>query len=183
MAPTDVTPSPRRQQGVTLAEACCTLCILAILATLAIPAMRQWLDARRLEGVARQLASDLRFVRSEALARNEPLRLSLQAAPGGSCYVVHTGSAHQCRCVPNGPAQCQGAARSMRSVQLPFAEGVRLESLVSSALFDPRQGTTSPTATWRVIGARAREIDHIVNIMGRLRSCSPHGSVAGYRPC
>ena len=34
-----------------------------------------------------------------------------------------------------------------------------------------------------VEGLRARGITHVVNILGRVRSCSPEGRVPGYRAC
>ncbi len=50
-------------------------------------------------------------------------------------------------------------------------------------LFDPVRGTTTPTATVRVVAADGRAIHQIVNIMGRVRACSPGGAVSGYRAC
>jgi type IV fimbrial biogenesis protein FimT len=44
-------------------------------------------------------------------------------------------------------------------------------------------GTSTPTGTVRVIGANGRELRHVVNVMGRVRTCSPQGNVAAYRAC
>jgi type IV fimbrial biogenesis protein FimT len=49
-------------------------------------------------------------------------------------------------------------------------------------LFDPVRGTTSPAGTVRVV-SDAGSIHHVVNIMGRARSCSPDGAVKGYKAC
>ena len=86
------------QRGVTWLETCVVLTILGLISSAAVPAMGQLIDSRRLEGTAVQLATDVQFARSEAVARNQPVRISLFATPQGSCYVVHTGAAGQCLC-------------------------------------------------------------------------------------
>ncbi|MBC8058386.1 MAG: GspH/FimT family pseudopilin, partial [Rhizobiales bacterium] len=143
---------PRAQRGVTLIEACVVLAVVAIVAGSAAPAMQGLIDARRLEGAATQLATDIQFIRSEAVARNEPLRLSLHDTAAGSCYVIHTGDAGQCDCAAPGLAQCSGAAQQIKTARLQAAERVRLQANVGSVLFDPLHGTSTPSGTLRVIG-------------------------------
>lgn len=175
--------TPRRQRGLTLVEACVVLSVTAVLAASAAPGLRGLIDTRRIERVATGLATDIQFVRTEAVARNQPLRLSWHAMPDGSCYVIHTGAAAQCVCQPTGPATCSSGALELRTVVLPASDRVRLQANVSSVLFDPLHGTSSPTGTLRVIGADAREVHHVVNVMGRVRSCSPQAAMHGYRAC
>jgi len=172
-----------KQKGFTLVEACVTLAVAAVITTGAAPNMRQVLDARRLEGAASQLASDLQFVRVSAVARNQRLRFSLHNDAAGSCYVIHTGAADACRCGNSGPAVCVSGASEIRTVRLPATEQVLVQANVSSIVFDPVHGTSSPAGTVRVIGSNGRELRHVVNVMGRVRTCSPQGSVSGYRAC
>ena len=171
------------QRGVTLIEAAIVLAVTTIVASAAAPGLQRVIDARRLDGAATQLAADIQFVRTEAVARNEPLRLSFHAVAPGSCYVIHTGAADQCSCAASGPAQCSGSAREIRTVTLAATDRVGLQANVGSLLFDPLHGTSSPTGTLRLTGANNRAIHHIVNIMGRVRSCSPQAAVPGYRAC
>ncbi len=171
------------QHGVTLVEACVVIAITAVLASTAAPSLRNLLDSRRLDRAATALATDIQFVRTEAVARNQPLRLSLHAMPDGSCYVIHSGAAALCSCQPTGPAQCIGGAQEVRTIVLPDAGGVRLQANVGSVLFDPLHGTSTPTGTLRVLGAHSRAVHHVVNIMGRVRSCSPQAAMPGYRAC
>ena len=171
------------QRGITLIEACIVLAIIAIVAGSAAPGMRSLIDARRLDGAATQLATDIQFVRAAAVATNEALRLSLYATASGSCYVIHTGNANQCRCAATGPAQCSGSAREIKTVPIAAAERVALQANVASVLFDPLHGTSTPTGTLRVMGANGRAVHHVINVMGRVRSCSPQAAVPGYRAC
>ena len=177
------TPTRRHQRGVTLIEASVVLAVTAILAGTAVPGMQDLIDSRRLDGAATQLATDIQYVRSEAVARNQPLRLSLYASAAGSCYVIHSGAADQCSCAATGPALCSGDARQIKTVTVAATEHVSLQANVASVLFDPLHGTSSPTGTLRLTGTRGRAIHHVVNIMGRVRSCSPNASVPGYRAC
>lgn len=174
----------RSQRGVTLIEACVVMAISAIAASTAIPGMQGLIETRRIEGVASQLATDIQWVRSEAVARNQSVRLTLHAAGGNTCYVIHTGPADACTCEGDGPAQCAGEqARQIRTVVLPAAGRVSLEANVESVLFDPMHGTSTPTGTLRVLGTQGRAVHHVINVMGRVRSCSPQRSVPAYRAC
>jgi type IV fimbrial biogenesis protein FimT len=172
-----------KQDGFTLVEACVTLAVAAIVATSAAPSMQQLLDARRLDGIATQLASDLQFTRVSALMRNQSVRFSLLTDAAGSCYVIHTGSASACRCGDSGPAICSSGASEIRTVRLPASDRVFVQANVTSILFDPVHGTSTPTGTVRVIGNTGRELRHVVNVMGRVRTCSAQGNVGGYRAC
>lgn len=171
------------RRGLTLVEMAATLAVLAVTASAAAPSLRGLLDTRRLHGVASTLAADLQLARNEAIARNEPVRLSLNGAQ--HCYVVHTGAASQCDCAASdGPAVCSAGATQIRTVRWDASgDALVVQSNSASVLFDPLHGTASPTGTWRVVAADGRAIHQVVNVMGRVRSCAGAGTVAGLRPC
>lgn len=175
--------APQRQRGITWVETTVVLAVLAVVTGQAAPSLARFIDARRLDGAATQLATDLQAARVESVARNQPVRLTLQQAADGSCYMLHTGLAAQCTCTVSGPAVCGGDAREIRTVDLPARDGVSLAANTASVLFDPLHGTSTPSATFRVLGRHGRAIHHVVNVMGRVRSCSPASNVAGYPAC
>ena len=88
---------PKSQRGVTLIEAAVAMTLIAIAVSTAAPGFQGLVARKRLEGVAAQLATDLQTVRTEAVARNGPVRLSFHANAAGSCYVIHTGARAQFR--------------------------------------------------------------------------------------
>lgn len=175
------TTTPARGRGITLLETCIVLAVAAVVAATAGPSLAGFIETRRLDGAATQLAADIQFVRSEALARNRPLRLTVQAA--AACWIVHTGAAAQCVCGADGPAVCTGGAAQIKTVRLAAEEQVRLSGNVASIVFDPLHGTITPTGTLRLTAASGRAVHHVVNVMGRVRSCSPAATVPGYRAC
>lgn len=172
------------QRGLSLVEVMTTIAIAAILATGAAPSMKRMLEARRLDGMASVLAADIHAARAEAIARNQTLRLSLRTDAAGGCYVLHSGAADLCSCAGTGAAVCTGNAEPIKTVRWSTAEGVQVSGNVASLGFDAMHGTATPSGTWRVTAASdGRAVHHVVNVMGRLRSCSPHGEVRGYRAC
>jgi len=172
-----------RQTGVSLIEAMVVVAVTAIVATTAAPGLASFIDGRRLEAAATALAADVQFVRTEAVARNRPIRLSFQASATSSCWVVHTGPAAQCLCAESGPTVCTGGAMEIKTVVLGRADRVEVRANVASILFDPLHGTSTPAGTLRLIDPRGRAVHHIVNVMGRVRSCTPGGAVPGWRAC
>lgn len=172
------------QRGLTFVEVGAALTILATAATLALPGFAEVLQRRHVEGVAGELATDLQYLRSEAVARNQSLRASFIASPdGASCYVLHSGGAGDCQCQPEAPPRCAAGALALKGVLLPAGSRSSIRANVGSIVYDPRHGTSSPAATVRVIGSDGRAIHHVVNVMGRVRSCSPGGAIGGYREC
>ena len=173
-----------RQHGLTLTELLIAIGIMSILMTLAVPSFDEFLNRRRLEGYAAEMVTNIQYTRSEAAARNKQLRISFGTDTGGSCYVIHTGGAGSCTCNINGTAQCNDAnAATIKSIGLTADQGVNLQANVSSMLFDPVRGTVSPTGSINFTGSNGKTIRHVINIMGRTRTCSPNSAVNGYSAC
>jgi type IV fimbrial biogenesis protein FimT len=172
-----------RQRGVTLIETMIVVAVSAVVLGTAAPSFRQMSARHQVEGPAIELASDLLFARSEAISRNESVRVSFQNPAAGACYVLHTGDAGDCVCSGTGPAACSNGAREIKTVLLPASRPVSVQSNVATMLFHPVRGTTTPAGTVKVLGANGYAIHHVVNIMGRVRSCAPAANMPGYKPC
>lgn len=179
------TSTPRFQRGITLVEAMSTLAIVSIALGSALPHFGSLRQRAALSGAAAQIETDVQFARSQAVALNRTVHLSLREVAGRTCYMVHTGAAADCSCgeAGQGEARCGGGAELLRSVTLNANEDVQLRSATRSLTFDPVKGTVTPTATLRVEARDGRAIHQVVNLLGRVRSCTPRGGVPGERAC
>lgn len=173
-----------KQLGISLIETMIVVSIMVITVGTAVPFYQGFQERRRLEGYATELVADIQYLRSEAVARNRRMLISFGTDAGGTCYVLHTGYAGNCSCTSGGFAQCNDPNNStIKSVGLATNQGVRLQANVSSMLFDPARGTTSPTGSIDFIANSGKTIRQVINITGRTRSCSPLGSLNGYKIC
>jgi type IV fimbrial biogenesis protein FimT len=71
----------------------------------------------------------------------------------------------------------------LRAEHLAAGERPQVESNVRSVVFDASRGTSTPTGTFRVVGRDARAVHLVVNIMGRVRACTPTPGLSGYPAC
>jgi len=173
----------RRQQGLTIVEVAAVLAVVSIVAGAAVPSLQATRERVHVEGAAAQLETDIQLARTAAVLYGNGVRISFQDSREGSCYVVHTGDADDCRCGDSGPAVCREGSASLRTVRLGAGVPVRLASNSASMHFEPLRGMATPTATIQVTGPSGHSVHQVVNIMGRVRSCVPAGGWAGYKTC
>ncbi|HEY6135522.1 MAG TPA: GspH/FimT family pseudopilin [Rubrivivax sp.] len=170
-------------RGVTLIESMVVTTVLAIAASTAIPGMGGFKSRQALVNTAAEFETDVQHTRSLAVAGNAALRISFDARDGASCYIVHTGAASDCECGASGEAVCRNGAESQRMVR--FADGgpVAMRANVRSIVFDPVRGTSTPTGSVRFAQDSGAAVHQVINVLGRVRSCSPNREVAGYKAC
>ena len=172
----------RRPRGFTLVEAAVVVALLAVLAGIALPAFGHLREKRLLEAFAARLEADIHHTRSLAVARHQVVRLSFALDVRGGCWIVHTGDPDDCRCAADGSAQCSGG-EALRAVRIDAEGPVALLPNARSLAFDPVRGTVTPAATIRLRSPSGLAIHHVVNVTGRVRACTPGGSLAGLAAC
>ena len=174
----------RAARGLSLVELLCALTIGVLLLGGTLPMLSDLRQGQRLQAVAALLETDIHLARSTAISTGQPVRLVVQAVEGGgSCYLLHAGAPDACSCGPQGLARCDAGITPLRHEALSATGGVALATLSRPLIFDGRKATVTPTATLRLTALDGRAIHQVVNIMGRVRSCSPGGLVRGLRPC
>jgi type IV fimbrial biogenesis protein FimT len=172
----------RRTRGVSLAESLVAVAIASTLVAATAGHVVQWRAQAAVELAAAAFEADVHHARSQALVRQDTVRLSFEDAPGGACWVLHSGPRDSCRCTPDGAADCQPGSEPLRVAHWPLSQPVRVQANVRSLAFDPVHGTVSPGGTVRFTGAR-RPVHQVVGILGRVRSCVPGGGLSGYKAC
>lgn len=172
------------QSGMSLIELSISLCILTVLLSAAAPAFTGMLDQHRLKSATSALHSSIQRARSEAIKRNQKIRLTFKTSSQGTvwCYGLKVDAA--CNCTVPASCQIDGLERIVDSEAFP---GVSLDPRISS----PGDHFTFENIRWITAGtfghvrfnsSEAKQIRVIVSRMGRTRICSPEGGahVAGY---
>ncbi len=159
-----------RQRGISILESSVALGITSLLVGLASPPLAAYKDQQQLKSIAAQLETDIVHVRSQAVAMNRTLRLHVA---GPRCYVVHDGPPSTCSCAADGSATCGPGVRVLQTQQWPATSAVTLQANTASLGFDAIKGTVTPTATFKLSLPNGQRIHNVVNIMGRVRSCTP----------
>jgi type IV fimbrial biogenesis protein FimT len=116
---------PRPQHGFTMVELMTVIVIAGVLATLALPSFRELLERRRGEGQANEFLIDLSYAKSEAVQRNQNVRLLTGGA--GACYIIAawpTPAAGSCDCTAAAGSRCTGGPTELKTVTLVNAATV-----------------------------------------------------------
>ena len=171
------------QLGLTMVELAVTLTIVALLALAAWPALADLLQRRALAGLSAELRADLHRARSEAVARRQGVRVEVRAMEGGSCWLAYAGTADGCRCAAVADAVCDPGATLVSHRFVEARSGLTVSSSVAALRFDPRLGTATPSGTLRVSTSGGAAVHLVVNLAGRVRSCSVGGALAGVPAC
>jgi type IV fimbrial biogenesis protein FimT len=173
-----------REKGLSLIEICMASSVVSILTCMTLPSFQSMLALRQLEGVANELWHDLQYVRASAISLNQNIQFQLQTHPSGiNCYVIHTGNSGDCICQTTPlRAVCNPGSRALKTVILPISR-IQLSATRHRLSWSSNRGTVSPSATFRISSADGRSIVHVINIHGRVRTCSPDGRVKGIPRC
>ncbi len=172
-----------RQRGLTAVDCAITVAIASILAGSAAPMAQQMRARWHLEGAAAQLETQLQFARSEAVMHRKPVRVSFASDATQSCYVVHTGKVGACDCTAPGPTVCPQGVEQLALTRYAHAGTVQMNATADDIGFDGDTGTVTPTTSVTLANAQGQALKVVVNVVGRVRSCSPSKTVAGHPAC
>ena len=155
----------RARRGFTLVELMVVLAIMAVLAAIAVPALRGYIARQRVEGVAQELVTDLRYLRSLQMQRNETVAIGFGSNTAVTCYVLYTlgNELGSCDCTRNGPAcstNVPGAQEELKVVRLPRSDGVSISANPTVLMVGrnnlPLNGVTLRTTVSSTLGGTVR---------------------------
>lgn len=170
-------------RGLTLIELLCALAVALTALSTAFGNLRGLVQGQRLQASASELETIVQLARSSAMLGSQTVRLAVEPTVGGSCVLIHTGVKGACGCDPQGQPVCAGAERILHSSKVDAGRGVSITSNPISLAFSGSRGTVTPTATLKLADGGGRALHQVVNVMGRVRTCSPAGSMSGYPVC
>lgn len=179
----------RRQAGFTLVELMVTIVVIAILATIAAPNMMSFLDRNRVVGAGEAVYGQLQAARSEAIKQGA--RMTVAFSPGSAWCVGYARGNVACDCTValGGSNACSilgdGQNPFLTVVSSGAFSGVEMDiDEPASLTFDGVRGTLTGTEGGvSFSSAQGRQLRVEVNVLGRVRLCSPDGSVGGYPRC
>lgn len=151
-----------------------TLAILGILASVAAPSFRDILLNLKLTGAAADFHSKVSWARTQAVQSGRPVTVQVSKLQTGSCYAIFTGSPSECGCAATATS-CTSPSIQWLLETFPADSGLTIDtsSAAGRMTFDPVRGTTSPTMTTLFRASNGKSIEHVTNVMGRTKTCSP----------
>lgn len=179
-----------RRQGVTLIELMVTLAILAILLAIAVPSMQQLIARKRVAGVAGELASDIRYLRSLGVQTSTLVQIDFGANAVATCYSLSTAPISRWNCNCNDPATCNGNANApkiVKTVSIPIASGITVSvgnNPTNTFFTGPNSLPFNGAAiTATVSSSQGGSVKVMTNETGRPFACSVSGQESNFPIC
>ncbi len=189
----------KQRSGVTLVEMLIGVAVLGVLLAVAVPSLTAMMERRRVVAAAGEIASFFAQARTESAITDYKVSLHMEPVKASvgdySCLRLSThDDVDTCTCSRKGNDLCSvGEARLLREFLLPRSSSVRFDvDPTAQWAFDKYVVTfkrgTYPTDVKGVKiivkGVKTNaELRVEFNTAGRVRTCSPDGSIGGFPAC
>ncbi|RYE79969.1 MAG: prepilin-type N-terminal cleavage/methylation domain-containing protein [Oxalobacteraceae bacterium] len=186
-----------RHRGVTLVEMLVGVAVLGVLLAAAIPSMSSMIERRRVVAAAGEIANIFSQARSESTSLSNKVNIHLEPVPAAigdfSCVRLSTkpDAIDVCRCNRAAARVCSaGTGKLLREYLLPRDSSVTFAATGSwgaeqyVVTFSRGGFSDSDNVQVLVTGTRTQaklRVDYIRS--GRVRTCSPDGSIGGFPVC
>lgn len=182
----------RRSRGFTLIELMVVLAVVAVLVTVAAPALQAFIDKNRLVGASEAIYTQVQQARSEAVKTSANVMLVFSKSAWCAGYGPESAGACDCTKAP-ADGGCVGTLRGPSLSGGDF-KGVTMKSAPASITFDGVRGiVAASSAVQEAVGETGvllesklgRQLRLDIGAMGSAAVCSPAGKavVAGYPTC
>ena len=127
-----------KAHGFTMVELVITVVVLAVLLAIAVPSMRELIARQRVASIAKELATDLRYLRTKAIEGKDSVTIKFGSNDASTCYVLFAYGADEleCNCArTDGQSSCgngAGHGEDLKTVLIPRTRGVTLAATPTS---------------------------------------------------
>lgn len=169
-----------QRAGFTLVEMMITIAVAAIILAVAVPSFSRSFERQRLRGAAETLVAGIELARSEAVKRNQNIRVAFDRATW--CYGLRDATT---TCACNTAGSCMVGGVEMVGMGRDFS-GISLTQVNFSNneffTLDPVRGMVEPPVEGRIClkSTSGYKANIQVSLVGRARICSPSGSANLY---
>ena len=173
------------QTGFTLIEFLVTISIIGILAVVALPALQDFLERRRLINATQLVYEQLQIARSEAIRQSRDVGVYF-AVDGSDTWSLAISS--NTACDPAANTDCElvttGGTMNYRFDDAPFNAISISKSGGASMTFEWMRSQVAGNATITLTSPHS-QTQIVVSRLGRVRVCSPSGTgrVGNYPVC
>ncbi|MEO6278117.1 prepilin-type N-terminal cleavage/methylation domain-containing protein [Roseateles sp.] len=192
--------SPRARSGITLIEMVVGLAVVGVVVAAAIPSLTGMIERRRVVAAAGEIASIFAYAKSESNVVADPMSLHMEPVPSSvreysSCLRLgQTAVIGDCACNLPPSAPCTiGTGAVLREFVIPRDQSVTFAPTEASSAGRKKyvlgfsrnnRYTGTQDVQIDVKGARTGATLRVeYNNAGRLRTCSPDGSMSGFPRC
>lgn len=189
------TASAGSTAGLTLVELLVGLAVVGVMMAVAIPAMSDFLERRRVIAVAGELVNIMAYAKAETNVVGDNLYIHMENDPNSlmSCVAITNQTpGDDCKCYYAPNQVCPTSGTLLRLFQLPRTDSVAFRAsaspwngrnYVASYSRQTRQLSAS-NMRFTVTGLRTGVTLRVeVNEAGRTRICSPVGRLGGFATC
>lgn len=187
----------KRRAGLTLVEMLIGVAIVGILLAVAVPSLTAMLERRRVVAAAGEIASFFAQARTESAMIDDKVTLHMEPVPATvgdfSCLRLSTSRAvDTCTCSRRSSDVCGvGKSKLLREFILPRSSSVSFEASANwgfenNVVTFLRGLYTTDVKNLRIVVTGAKTNAQLrveYNNAGRVRTCSPDGSMGGFPAC
>ena len=183
---------PTKHKGFTLIEMMITIAILGIALAIAIPSFTDWLNRKRIDGVANEFASLIQLARSESIKQNKKIFINatrsatdwtlLASTTSSACTALSACDLRSMNLAKYPKIAISDWVATSKLGISPNLNGANISPIDSLFTFNPATTTDAQSVTFETTGYQLRVQ---ISRTGNTTICTPSGqkTIAGYSTC